>query len=133
MPSCCPDRGNAGFSLVEVLFALAIVGLALGTAASVFRNGILGHQAASDVDTALALAEEQLAAAGVAEPLREGDRQGVFADRFAWHLAVAPDPDAGAAPPSFKLYRLSATVAWRDGMRQREIALETLRLAPASP
>lgn len=117
---------------MEVLFALAIVGLTLGTAATVFRNGLSGHAAAGDVDTAIALAEEKIAAAGVSEALQKGETHGLFADRFAWRVAVAPYEDkAQQTPSSFKLYRLDAEVAWRDGLRQRRIALGTLRLAPA--
>lgn len=121
-----------------MLFALALVGLELGAAASVFGNGLLGHRTAGNVDTALALAEEKLAAAGVTEPLRPGRTDGVFAARFAWRLAVAAydDPDAAAAAgpaAPVRLYRIEARIAWRDGIREREVALDTLRLAPAPP
>ncbi len=136
MPTLCPDRFARGFSLIEVLFALAIVGLALGTAATVFSNGLLGHNAAGDVDTALALAQEKLAAAGVTTPLGAGETHGDFAGRFAWRVTTArfDDKELDAAPPSaLTLYRIEAQVAWRDGLRQREIALQTLRLATVAP
>ncbi len=135
MPSCSGDRRAAGFSLIEVLFALAVVGIALGTAASVFGNGILGYAAARDVDTALALAQGKLAAAGVTAPLQPGVSDGVFAGRFAWRLSVARFDDSAAPPPPapFGLYRIDASVAWREGPRRREIALSTLRLVAAPP
>jgi prepilin-type N-terminal cleavage/methylation domain-containing protein len=122
-----------GFSLVEVLFALAIVGLILGTAATVFRNGISGHAGADDVDTAIAVAEQTMAAAGITAPLQDGETHGLFADRFAWRLAVSPYDDKSEPPPPapFKLYRLQVEVAWHDGQRQRQIALGSLRLAVA--
>lgn len=127
-------RNHAGgFSLVEVLFALAIVGLVLGIAATVFRNGISGHAAAGDVDTAIAVAEETLAAAGITAPLQDGETHGLFADRFSWRLAVSPYDDKSERPPPapLKLYRLEVEVGWRDGLRQRQIALDTLRLTVA--
>ncbi|HUZ74628.1 MAG TPA: prepilin-type N-terminal cleavage/methylation domain-containing protein [Stellaceae bacterium] len=135
MPSSFGDRPAAGFSLIEVLFALAVVGIALGTAASVFGNGVLGYAVSRDVDTALAVAQEQIAAAGVTAPLQPGTTEGVFAGRFAWHLAVARfDDRAAPAPPApFGLYRIDASVTWREGPRQREIALSTLRLVEAPP
>jgi general secretion pathway protein I len=120
-----------------VLIALAILGLALGAIATVFGNGILGHATASDVDAALALAEDKLAAAGVTEPLKPSNSEGVFADRFTWRLAIAryDDKDASAdgPTPALRLYRLDITVAWNDGGHARQVALGTLRLAPAPP
>jgi len=136
VPSSCADRSRGGFSLIEVLVALAVIGLALGTAATVYGNGALGHEAARDADTALSLAQEKLAAAGVTETLQPGTTAGMFAGRFAWRLAVAPydDRDRADTPPApFGLYRIDATIAWRDGRRRHEIALETLRLARVRP
>jgi general secretion pathway protein I len=131
-------RHAGGFTLVEVLVALAIVGLALGAVAAAFGNGITAHETASGAETALALAEERLAlAAAMPQP---GNTGGDFADRFAWRTAVAPYEDgdksaaaAVAAPVGPRLYRITVSVAWRDGRRNREVALSTLRLAPGAP
>jgi general secretion pathway protein I len=126
-----PDRA-AGFSLIEVLVALAIVGLTLGAGAMVLRNGIAGHVAAADLDAATALAEERIAAADAADAPQEGETHGVFADRFAWHLTITRDADTTEQPPApYALYRMAVEVSWRDGLRQRRIALDTLRLARA--
>jgi general secretion pathway protein I len=132
--SCCPDHKQAGFSLVEVLFALAVVGLALGATATVLQSGLMGHGIARDSDTALALAEAKLAAAGVEDKLLPGETHGSF-DRYRWSLAVAPyddkDSESGASP--LRLFRIEARIAWRDGLRTRELALATLRLGRAPP
>jgi len=132
MRSCC--RSEAGFSLIEVLIALAIVGLALGAIATVYGNGYLSHGAAADVDTALALAEQKLNATGITEKLRIGHEEGGFDDRFRWQLTVGKFDDRettrdGDVP--LRLFRVGITVRWRDGLRERQIALSTLRLAPA--
>ena len=114
-----------------MLIALAIVGLIVGTMAMVFRNGIASHATADDIDTAVAVAEETLATAGVTAPLKTGETRGLFAGRFAWRLAVAPyDDGAEPMPPGpFTLYRLEVEVAWGDGPRRRQIALDSMRLA----
>jgi general secretion pathway protein I len=127
-------RRASGFSLVEVLFALAVAGLALGATASAFRNGLMGHAAAGDVDTALALAQEKLAGAGISEKLQPGETRGAFG-RFRWQLDIAPyrDPDGDAAAAPLRLYRVEAAVTWRDGGRERHFALSTLRLGAATP
>src|ERR1700691_4587257 len=85
-------KRQAGFTLIEVLVALAIIGLALGAVAGVFGQGLAGHETASEAEAALAVAEEQLAlAAATPHP---GAANGVFANRYAWQATVAPYQDA---------------------------------------
>ena len=144
---CRSSRRATGFTLIEVLVALAVAGLGLAAIAGVFGTGVLGHETAADVDTALAVAEERLAAVEAVATMRPGRSSGVYAGRYDWQVSVAPydDTDHGAAPaaapsplagsaiPTMRLYRIEAAVAWRDGRRQRQLALSTLRLLPAPP
>ena len=140
--SCSPETGAAaGFSLLEVLVALVITGLALAAIAGVFSDGLLGHQASDEIATALTLAEEKIAIAGAAQLLRPETTSGEFGGRFRWQLTIDrydDRPDNGAAGvdrpgSSLQLYRIEAGVAWREGLRQRRLALATLRLGPAPP
>ena len=146
--SCNKRRRTGGFTLIEVLIALAVAGLALAAMAGVFGTGAIGHETAADANTALNLAEEKLAGAEAVAAIRPGRTAGSYAGRFDWRVSVAPyndpdDPTAALAPavnplPSqsaagLRLYRIEATVAWRDGRRQRQLAVSTLRLLPAAP
>jgi len=137
MPRSCRSRAPAaGFSLIEVLVALALVGLVLMATARVFGTGLLVNDAASGTDTALALAENQLARAGIDGNLRPGSEEGVFARRFRWRVTIArydDKPTADLPEPGFRLYRVEAAVAWREGLRERQTVLAGLRLAPAPP
>jgi general secretion pathway protein I len=143
--SHCRSCRQRGFTLIEVLVALAIAGLALAAVAGVFGIGVLGHETAADANTALMLAEEKLGGAEAVATLRPGRNGGVYAGRFDWQVSVAPyaDSDKSAVAPSpppgaldpvpLRLYRIEASVAWRDGRHRRQLALSTLRLLPASP
>jgi prepilin-type N-terminal cleavage/methylation domain-containing protein len=133
----------AGFSLIETLVALAITGLALAAIADVFGTGLLGHEVSDAATTALSLAETELATAGSATPLLSGESDGLFAGRFHWRLTITryddkPDRNTAsaalAAPAGAPvLYRVAVAVDWRDGLRQRQLALSTLRLGPPPP
>ena len=147
MPSSGAKPGDrAGFSLIEALVALVITGLALSAIAGVFGSGLMGHRASEEAATALTLAESRIALAGSGEALRPGRSTGIFAGRYSWELTIAryddrQDPDRqtkaaasfGQPLSALQLYRIAATVAWRDGARQRRLALATLHLGPAPP
>jgi general secretion pathway protein I len=132
------DRRAAGFTLVEVLVALAVVGLALAAIAGVFSQGLMGHETASGAEAALAVAEEQLTLAGAT--LRPGASSGTFDGRFKWRVTVSPyagdkatgDKTTADLPNSLpRLFQIAVSVAWQDGHHSRQIALSTLRLAAA--
>ena len=136
--SSAEPRRAAGFSLIEVLIALAIVGLALAAAAGTIGAGLSGHEAARDAATALSLAEGKLAEAGIAAPLREGQSDGSFADRFTWQVSIATYADPAedrfaSGHAAMRLYRIAVSVAWQDGHRERRLALDTVRLGRAPP
>ena len=67
---------QAGFSLIEVLVALALVGWMLAATAGVFGTGLLIDAAANGSDTALALAEDRLDSAGVDGKMAPGTTEG---------------------------------------------------------
>ncbi|HKS89592.1 MAG TPA: prepilin-type N-terminal cleavage/methylation domain-containing protein [Stellaceae bacterium] len=139
----CADKtgGSAGFSLIEVLIALTIAGLALTAISQVFGTGFLAHRANADAAAALTLAEGKIAAAGATEPLRPGVTRGEFTDRFKWEVDIARYRDTDEETPtasdvshlSIALYRISTVVSWHDGGRARRLTLSTLRLGPAPP
>jgi hypothetical protein len=93
----------------------------------------MGHETASGVEAALAVADERLALAGAS--LHPGVSNGNFAGRFAWQTTVAPYDDGAKpadAPTSLPLlYRIAVSVAWHDGHRSRQVLLSTLRLGAA--
>jgi general secretion pathway protein I len=128
MPVFCRE-GQRGFSLVEVLFALAVIGLALGTSAAVFRTGLLGSESASGMDEALSIASAKIDQAGADIPLQPGIVGGTFG-KYAWRLDITPADDSEAAGGDLALFRVAARVTWRDHGAERQVALATLRLQP---
>ena len=89
------DSNAGGFTLIEVLVALAILSLSLAIIFSIFSVGLRGRRAAEDYEQATLLAESKLSSLGVAEPIREGESVGRFDDRFWWKTVVTPYHEAG--------------------------------------
>ena len=124
-----PDSRPAnGFSLIEVLAALVILALGLGSLYAAFNNA-LGAAGRADSHLAATLLAQSLldqqTAGRVFKPGVTRGRQ----DRFSWTMAIEP-ADQELAPTavagSWQLIRMAVTVAWP---RQRQVRLETLHLA----
>jgi general secretion pathway protein I len=119
--------GQSGFTLVEMLVALAIVGLSTAVLFKVISDNLDRAHHAQDEAAAAAIAQSLLAQSQSGPPQPAPGRAGAF----AWKLDV--QPYAGAE------YRLSwpvdavtvrATVSWRDGGAMRSRSLTTLRVIP---
>jgi len=124
--------GEAGFTLVEVMVAFAIAAAALIVLARALGMGLTGTARVKSADAAVVLAQSALDPLGIVAPLKDGDRAQV--ERDGYHVSVAVDRYAGDNVPRAQgylvLYRLTATVQWREGAQARSLSLTTLRLGP---
>jgi general secretion pathway protein I len=129
-------KPQRGFTLLEVLIALVIAGLALGVLFNAGLTGLLATQAASQDEQAIARARTHLTLAVHASPLVAGDWQGDDGGGFAWHLRVAQIARATVRPAyaltprgssSFPLtlYAITVWISWADRDNRREIRLYT--------
>ena len=118
-----------GFSLLEVLVAMAVLALSLGVLYQAMGNGLRNLGNAGDWGRAMILAESQLNEAAARRPLqagRESGRQGPF----RWTVEVSqyePPERPGRFQPPFQPWRISVEVRWDKGRRYR---LDSLRLGP---
>ena len=110
---------EAGFTLVEVLVAFAIMSIVLLTLFSGLSTALLGDRRAEFTRIALRLAKTELETIGIGGSLTPGETIGQFENGMEWRLLVRPyalaPPDAtraywveiivrppsGSNPPSF--------------------------------
>ncbi len=132
-PSDAPsDRrpATAGFSLIEVLAAVAILGIVLGAALRVQRMGLDALDRADWTGRAMVVADAVLAPLLAREPA-----VGAWAgeqDGFQWRIAVRPlnHPDfSGATRTGFEPLAILVTVGSADGRRYE---LRSVRLGRRS-
>jgi len=131
-------RGDAGFSVLEVLVAFIIVALVVTALFRLF-GGALGNASAADEWTrALLVAQSRLELAAATQPLRETTDAGSDAGgRITWRSAVAAyvppdaDPDLERASGSMptRLYRVTVDVSFPgDNGKDRSLSLSTVKL-----
>jgi general secretion pathway protein I len=120
-----------GFTLLEVLVALAILGIAVVASIQGFAQGLRLLKLSGDHQEATLIADQKMRE--VVVPV-EGREEGTEA-RFQWMRTVArlPTPEvvpvAGqpAAAARWHLYQIDVQVRWDE---RREVHLSTLRAAP---
>jgi general secretion pathway protein I len=116
-------RTQTGFSLIEVVVALAIVALMLGAIYQVSNGAVRSTVRTDNYLRALAMAQSRLAEASAMPVLKVGTVLG-STDGVAWSRSIKPF----AAPPptpQTRLYQVSVT-ATRSGSK---VMLETLVIA----
>jgi len=126
------EAGDAGFTLLEVLTAFAILGLAFGVSVAVIGPSLTRLRADAEERSATMYAESMLARVGADIPLVDGRLTGTDGE-LIWTIVIAPTapPDQGAelivvAP--LHGHDVSVSVSWSAGSKRREFAIRTLKL-----
>lgn len=121
---------ESGFSLIEALAAVAILGLVLGAALRLQRTGLDALERAGWTARAMAIADSVLAAQMAREPVVgawSGEQDGL-----RWRVAVRPLNHAdfsGTTRAGFEPLAVLVTVGSEDG---RRYALQSVRLGRRS-
>jgi len=117
------NRQSRGFSLIEMLVAMVILGLTLGVlyqaSAGATRNVRLDERYTYAVQIAQSLLADypRMPPGGV-------NRSGTSGDDYHWELSSSA-LEQNEALPGLQLYRLDVTVRW-EGDDSREVALTTV-------
>ena len=136
----CIERAptTAGFTLLEVVVALAIASLALVGLFQAGSGGLLAVDTAARVDEALQRAQSHLAAVGRDASLVQGESSGDDGGGYGWQLRIQPVSQRqgvgadGVTPQTTSLFDVEVAISWQTHGHQREVVLRTLRLGTAS-
>lgn len=122
------DIGQSrGFTLIEVVVALAILGLAVVTIIQLFSQGLRLLKLSGDHQRAVLLADQK---AREVEPATAGIESGQERE-FAWErrVEIVPVPEEltvlGVAP--LRVFRVSVQVRWSANRSVEVVTLRTAR------
>ena len=120
---------EGGFTLLEVLVALAILGTAVVMSIQGVGQGLRLLKVAGDQQQAIIVADQK--ARELLVPI-EGTESGT-AGRFSWErtsrVVETPDLTPANAAPQWRVFRISVIVTWDE---QRRLEVSTLRTVPAT-
>jgi type II secretion system protein I len=121
-------RERSGFTLIEVLVALAIFGISLAVLLHVFSDSLSRARESKYEMAASAIAQSLLADVGPSMPLTLGDIEGETVDGFSWRLHIEPYGTADDHKAwSMDALSLTVSVSWKDGSKTHAMTLHTVR------
>ena len=139
-----PPRGTAGFTLIEVLVAIAVLAVVLGAIGAVVGNTVRTIRSVDRRLPLLETAQSLIASLPAREALQPGTQSGASGD-FRWRIdavllnrnvpdnaAAAPSTAATSATPKVTWVPLSITVRVQ-GSEGPPVRLDTVRLIPRPP
>jgi type II secretion system protein I len=118
---------DAGFTLIEVLVALAILSLAVVASIQGFAQGLRLLKLAGDHQLAMLLADEKVREVVELKEGRDEGTEGTLRWERTTRVLEAPDLTPAGVLPRGKVYEIDVRVSW-DASRQVEI--RTLRMVP---
>ena len=120
-PSCRPARGQRGFSLVEMLAALVILGLALGALYQAASGATRNARVSAEYAIATTLAESELDAFVISRPDVGVTQRGRYGD-YEWERWVELIPEREQAGIGW----MRIVVSWPGESQPRTVSLSTI-------
>ena len=116
-------RKGEGFTLIEVIVAMAILGISLVLIMQLFSAGLKSAKASCDYTIAIVHAKDKM------EELSQtlANDSGTFEDGFKWETEIQ---DYKAIDDSaYKLNKLTVKILWPDAMKQeKSIEMVSLKM-----
>jgi general secretion pathway protein I len=119
-----------GYTLVEVLVALAILSLSLTVLLGIFSQSLARSHESERAAAARVLGQSLLAHAEADPATRLGHTEGESDDGLAWSLDVAPYRQRDDDKATLHAATITVTVSWEDGAHA--LALSSMRLVPGA-
>ena len=120
---------QSGFTLVEVVVALAIVGMGVVTLFEIFSSGLRLETRSSGRTEVAAYSRQAIDEFLIRREVRDGRLEGSINERYRWGIEVQPfREDDQLASVGWDLKEITVEMRYREEGRDKRAELKTLRL-----
>ena len=137
---------EGGFTLLEVMVAVVILGLGLTLVFELFAGGLRSVEISSNYSNAVILANKKMGELSMREVLKTGKEMGDFPDEenYKWEVEVFPyqiegDTDEKSEEAQqntespVKVYQINLRVFWKSGLAEKDVKLTSIRTFMEKP
>lgn len=123
-------RSRRAFTLLEVVVAMAIVGLGVVTLLELFALSLRLTASSSTRTEAIAFGQQAMDGVLIRPKVKEGEEEGSRGQNYRWRLQVRAVPDEGQpfSQAGWELKEIALQLKYREGGREKQIEMKTLRL-----
>jgi len=126
-------RGEKGFTLVEIVVAMAILGISLVLVIELFSGGLRLGRASEEYTVASHLARQKAEEIFLSREIGEGTEEGEFeGTSYRWQVEVkkvdlVPVTLETDYRPPMDLYQIQVKIIWNSGSKERSTRIETYK------
>lgn len=123
---------SKGFTLIEVLVAMAILGIGLTLLIELFSGGLRLGRASEEFTQAVNYARLKMEEISVKTMMEEGSEEGKFDDTFHWQVEVKkvnllPIENRPEFKPPVQFFQVQINVIWKSGSKERSTRIESYK------
>jgi general secretion pathway protein I len=126
---------TTGFTLIEIVVALAILGIGLTVIIELFSGGLRLGRTSEEYTRAMGYARVKMEEIISKRNIQEGTDAGDFDKTFRWQvdvkkidlLPVGKSLDLKDVKPPVDLFLVKVNILWKSGSKQRSASLETYK------
>jgi prepilin-type N-terminal cleavage/methylation domain-containing protein len=123
---------NRGFTLIEIVVAMAILGVGLIAIIELFSGGLRLGRASEEYTKAVGFARMKMEEFALKDHVEEGNEVGDFDKDFRWQVGVKkldilPAEKFPEFRPPVELYQIKVNIIWKSGSRERSAGIETYK------
>ena len=125
---------NRGFTLIETLVALSVLGIALAVVMELFSGGLRSARLSDDYTRAAIYGREKMEEILSGGTLTEGSLEGDIGDTFTWKATISrlEPPEEEAEKTPFDIYRVKLQILWGPDEKKKSFDLNTMKITEKS-
>jgi general secretion pathway protein I len=123
---------TTGFTLIEVVVAMAILAIGLTVIIELFSGGLRLGRTSVEYTKAVNYARIKMEEIAVKQTMEEGSEEGEFDDTFRWQVetkkvgVLSIEKGIDFKPPA-ELFQVKINILWKSGLKEKSTRIDTYR------